>query len=254
MASSKFYCNKNLMKVETAPFVSGQLYSFTAPHPDRKDLNQDSIGYIEFSKDVGLLLLADGIGGHRGGDKASRLIVRSIISSLRNLKKSSLIQKAPMAMLKANEKVRKLNIGAGSTLTLCLIIDGVATIFSTGDSRAYIYSSAGNLKFKTLDLSVEGLAAAAGVSSNENALYYYVGDQTLSFMTYGPIELSPQDSIILCSDGIHGNITDDEISEIIKSSKEDTNKGELLLQQVKSNFINPDDHSFLYLDPRGVLE
>ena len=80
-----------------------------------------------------------------------------------------------------------------------------------------------------MDLSVEGLAIASGAISpeevNDNALCYYVGDQSLSFMTYGPIELNPQDSIILCSDGIHGNISDEDMAEVIKSTKEEINKG-----------------------------
>ena len=108
MASSKLYCNKKLDQVEVSSFTSGKLFSFTAPHPDRKDLNQDSMGFIEYSKDVGLLILADGIGGHRGGDKASKVVIRSIISSLRNLKKSSLIQKAPLAMARRMKRLENL--------------------------------------------------------------------------------------------------------------------------------------------------
>lgn len=153
---------------------------------------------------VGLFIVADGMGGHAGGDIASRLTVRTISKQLRALftppdplqtvkfdtvrleaemrgedtptrvlGATKLRQMIEQAVLEANKVVLKtgrkkpLEAGdAGSTVTLAVVQGATAYIANVGDSRTYLFRD-GQLKLITQDHSLVGSMVEAGIIKQE---------------------------------------------------------------------------------------
>lgn len=95
-----------------------------------------------------LFIVADGMGGHQGGEIASKLAVKEVSDYInknivRNLSKSQIRKIIENSLVVANEKILKISIktpdwrGMGTTITMALFYDNLLYIGHIGDSRAY---------------------------------------------------------------------------------------------------------------------
>ncbi len=189
---------------------------------------------LESLPDFGFFVVADGMGGHRAGEIASSLSVRSVA---RHITENSVLQifdpdedgkGEPLhdllrkALEHANQAVVDRVPGGGTTLTAAVLLGEQMTIGHVGDSRAYIFNGK-EAKVLTRDHSlVERLRELgqltpeeAAVHPQRNVLYRAIGQGAnleVDVVTH-PI---PRDGyLLLCSDGLWGVVNDEQIEGII---------------------------------------
>jgi len=173
---------------------------------------------------MGLVAVADGMGGHRAGEVASATAIealRAAISSGRPLRES--IEDANGAVYAKSLTDTSLR-GMGTTITAgTLVSGGTLLIGHVGDSRAYLLHD-GELRQVTVDHSlVEELvregrltAAEAAVSPQRSIITRALGvDASVEVDVYA-VELAPGDRLLLCSDGLSGMLQPDDIAATLR--------------------------------------
>lgn len=208
-----------------------------------RDLDEDSILTLELgqvyrsvSAPLGVYAVADGMGGHEGGDVASRLAIRAIARmALTDILMPAMADGAPpadfegwikRAVLEANKAVltqRKTSRNdMGTTLVLAVVLNDLAYIAHVGDSRAYLIRNR-DIKQLTVDHSlVERLVATGQITREEaathpqrNVIYKNIGDKPQVEPDILRLNLMPGDKLLLCCDGLSGEINDGEILRIV---------------------------------------
>jgi serine/threonine protein phosphatase PrpC len=246
--------NEELPTPQNGNILGGTYAYLTQKNPTLERKNQDSVG-IYANDHQAILIVADGIGGHRMGDEASKIAVSSIIDAC---KKRNIIDIDDIyqSIIEANQKVRGLNVGAGTTICIGFVNNDSLTFFNSGDSKGIHISGKGKVKTETVDHSSAGLASHSELFSTKaieeqdggNQLIHALGDEVLHVAVSGPIEITTRDSILLCSDGLTANLKHDEIAQIITiGSINDRVVGLQEMAQKKMNGDNghPDDLSIV---------
>lgn len=199
-----------------------------------RDTNEDS---FIVDNNLGLFIVADGLGGHRGGEVASRLVVETITDYLKKTTEERLetnyLANINKAIRKAHEVIIKTSSGdlelsgMGSTLVMGLL-DSEANLYivNVGDSRAYLYR---NHKLHLLthdhslaaDLVREGNLRAEEIRFHplRNTVTQFVGIDSFDAGYQEKIALRGSDIIILCSDGLWEMFSDKEIEEYATKEK-----------------------------------
>ena len=199
----------------------------------RRDNNQDS---FLIDESLGLYLVADGMGGHRGGEVASKLAVetfRDVVqqtlreSGARRPNARALIAKAyerACAAIydKSQEPGSDLQ-GMGTTLVAAFLMGDTLYIGNVGDSRAYLFSQ-GQLWQMTEDHSLVNEQLRAGLlkeSDVERFAAKNVITRSVGFEREVQVDIlervvQPGDMIIICSDGLSGMVDDRQISQICR--------------------------------------
>jgi serine/threonine protein phosphatase PrpC len=184
--------------------------------------------------DVGLkgvlLALSDGMGGHQAGEVASALVLESLGTELSQDGKGPVHRQLEDAVHRANRKVHEAaksadRHGMGATLTAVFIRGTEAYIAEVGDSRGYLLRN-GRLRQVTRDQSMVQLLVDQGVISREdarhapgkNVILQAVGLAPDVRVAIGKLELRRGDRLMLCSDGVSNQITDDELLQIMTDS------------------------------------
>lgn len=203
--------------------------------------NEDS--YL-IDEDLGLFIVADGMGGHRGGEQASRMsveVVREVvaanITAISNQgreagdpdKNSPAVNALREALQEANAKVFSASSnnpdlqGMGTTITSVLILDDQAFIGHVGDSRAYLLRQE-QLYQVTMDHSLVAEQVRLGlmteaqsrVSQYRNIITRSVGVDADVEVDLYYVHLEPGDLLLLCSDGLNGMVTDEQIGDVLR--------------------------------------
>jgi protein phosphatase len=215
--------------------------------------NQDAIytGKIKLSGGgtAQLCIVADGMGGAKAGEHASRIAAEVTRAQLQSgvagqrppdaTAWQALLRDAARA---ANRKVyddSRANVehkGMGTTLTIALIVDDYAHLASVGDSRAYLINAGGvtedgamtaqltsdhSLVARLVDIG-QITAEQARTHPQRNLLYRSIGtDPSVEVDTFSE-QLDPGDALLLCSDGLINHVTDEEIANsVLKHSDPD---------------------------------
>ena len=179
-----------------------------------------------------LLAVADGMGGHAAGEVASAMAIQGIRSRLSRDGLGEGAQPGPLdyerlmkqAVQDLNSEVRKAaeqpaTMGMGTTLTAALILGPLVIISHVGDSRAYLFRS-GRMQQLSQDHSwvAEEVARGALTESEarehprRNILTRALGVTTDVEVDTSASELEEGDVLLLCSDGLHGLVGDEEIA------------------------------------------
>lgn len=207
----------------------------------RREHNEDAYSILHGTR--GGFVVADGLGGHAGGEVASRLAVDSVDNSLsailndmthdtetRNVETALL-----NAMDKANEVVRDgarndaALTGMGCTLLAAIIHTSHTTISQVGDCRAYQWR-AGTLTQLTTDHTVVAELIAQGVLTPEQAQYhphYHVLERALGIdekprSDVRTVDVQSGDRLLFCSDGLWNMLDDDQLSAVLFETKDTT--------------------------------
>ena len=187
-------------------------------HPgNRPGENQDSIGWDQKRC---LALVADGLGGHAGGQVASRIVKETVLNFVGTLGLPAALLRAHSAIVEA-AKHRDEVRGMASTIVAVQIKRSTATVVWVGDSRAYLWRG-GALTRLTRDHSVvEELRASGGLTETQVRSHPLRNEVTNVLGAGEPepdrkdIALKPGDWIMLCSDGLHGELRDEEMAELL---------------------------------------
>jgi protein phosphatase len=188
-----------------------------------------------------LLIVADGMGGHRGGATASRVATETVKTQYLSSETKDVATALHEALTRANAKVfseSQINPdlrGMGTT-TSALVIRGAEAWFAhVGDSRIYMVRD-DTVEQLTEDHSLvatmvrEGLLTPQEAENHprRNVLQRSIGvGEEVEIDVRGPIELQENDTFVLCSDGLHGLVKEAEIKDIAK----------LPIQQAANDFV-----------------
>jgi protein phosphatase len=183
--------------------------------------------------ELGLFVVADGMGGHRGGEIASAMAVEVIPEAVRHsIEDPRKFQPKTVisdAIIQANKEIHKKAsskpelAGMGTTTTALLFSEQGLTIGHVGDSRCYFFRPEGVWQ-ATRDHSLvqeklrAGLITRAEVKTDrmKNVITRSVGfDLNIQVETY-EIGIQPGDAFLICSDGLSGFVDDQAAYEIVK--------------------------------------
>lgn len=194
--------------------------------------NQDAY-YVDEEK--GLFIVCDGMGGHRGGALAAKIVVTLLprmiderISALTEQRETAICQSLKdaiarlSAMLRERTKEEPELRGMGAALVMAVVRGIDAYIAHIGDSRAYLFQD-GSLKRLTKDHSIVAVMLEMGQITQEQAkshpawgkLSRYVGMEGEAVADVQKITLKPGCRLLLCSDGLTCMLSDEEIADIL---------------------------------------
>jgi protein phosphatase len=182
--------------------------------------NEDSIAWCE---ERGMWLVADGMGGHVSGKTASQIACRSMLDARQDMPTTEQVVGAHEAIVAAGDADSSLS-GMGSTIVVAKVAGNSAEISWVGDSRAYLWRR-GSLRQLSRDHSFIELLRAQNLLTEEQIRADPRGNlvtQTLGHGDPSPsivdIPLRYGDWILLCSDGLNGELDDAEIATILASA------------------------------------
>lgn len=193
--------------------------------------NQDRVAYAERDNSV-LLVLADGLGGHQGGDIAAEVFTRSVVQSYLGVKQPVIREPSAfiaLSMLGAHHQVvaqRKVlgdDAKPRTTGVVCLVQDGYAYWGHVGDSRLYHFRG-GTVVERTRDHSVverlfrEGLISSEEIRSHpkRSHITQCIGSSNKPKITLGKeTRLQPNDMLLLCSDGVWEALSSKQLASLL---------------------------------------
>lgn len=220
----------------------GQIKAAGNTHIGRvRSTNQDS---FLVDSEACLYVVADGMGGHAGGEIASKLCIETLVSYVSEQAifneqvshpESKLHLELGRAINAASAKIYEKALeepnlkGMGTTATAVKIINNFAYFAHVGDSRLYLVRE-GFLYQMTYDHSLVSEQVRAGILTREEAELHHlrnvitrsVGYQEEEDVDSGAFALQKGDLLLLCSDGLYGKVHDKEISQLIRKLRLDS--------------------------------
>ncbi len=191
--------------------------------------NQDSIFFSD--EPVGslpnLYIVADGMGGHRAGDRASRMAIDITVEFIKKSTIENPIAILKRAMIYANNEIYKSAnkdpdlVGMGTTMVAAVALDGKLYVANVGDSRLYVVGN--DIRQITMDHSlVEEMIRSGELERKKgrnhpekNIITKAMGSRDEVVPDFFEIEMEPEDKYVLCSDGLSNMVEDDEIRDIV---------------------------------------
>ena len=175
--------------------------------------------------DIGLWVVADGMGGHSAGDVASGMIVETMaeVGALSSLKE--LVDESESRLLAVNTRLREIAMThksgtVGSTVAVLMIHGTHCVCMWAGDSRIYRFRDGALEKIMQDHTHVEELVARgvltaeqAAVHPDANLITRAVGAQDELFLDLEIDTLQDGDLFVVCSDGLDKEVTEDEIAQ-----------------------------------------
>lgn len=205
-------------------------YYITDPGKVR-ERNEDCVNICSNERGEVLLIVADGMGGHKDGEKASQIALNLIsnrfesISSVGNV--DDAINWIQSTVNEANAEIFKYvsmnpeSQGMGTTVVLAILTSSFLLIGNIGDSSGYIYKNK-KLHKVTVDHTLVNLLVKSGELTKEeaknhpkkNVLMKALGSSMNVEMDIFNVELN-YDGIFLCSDGLTNMLDDNQISKVL---------------------------------------
>lgn len=194
--------------------------------------NQDSIINLKDLKGNYFFCVADGMGGHKAGDVASKTLTDELEKFFKKCDKKRCFADPTYLkneILGINKRIFYLSQsdsdyeGMGTTLTLCITNGKIARIYQVGDSRAYLIRD-GEIARITKDQSLVQYMVDTNQITKEEALTHpgrhvilsAVGTEEDLKLDMYDCNIYKDDKILVCSDGLSDCFKDEEILEIIK--------------------------------------
>ena len=204
----------------------GNAVAFTLQSPDKATGNEDGYALVHYGADACALIVADGAGGLPNARQASQTAVATIVETLATAHGAGapLVSVMAAAIATANDEIMAQCNQSATTLT-ALAIDGrEAHCFHVGDSAALVTGQRGAMRFQTVGHSPVSFAVAAGLLSEEQAMYHidrhivsnFLGNPLMRIDISPAFSLAARDTILVCSDGLTDNLLTHEIVELMR--------------------------------------
>ncbi len=200
-----------------------------------RDHNEDSVTILKNSNGEYLLIVADGMGGHRAGEVASSMVVTHMGKRFSEL--SSVGSKLD-AINWMNDNINEINkniidhtkehpdsTGMGTTTVMALLTNDYLIFGNVGDSSGFVLKN-GKLKKVTKDHTLVNLLVAAGDLTEEEAKYHpkrnvlmkALGSAEKCELDIFDVDTSI-DGILLCSDGLTNMLTKEQIEKVLNDEE-----------------------------------
>ena len=194
-----------------------------------------------------LYIVCDGMGGHKAGEYASRYTAQRIVAHVSRSRSENPIRILRDAIQKANEilviesKEDEEKHGMGTTVVAATIVDHRMYVANVGDSRLYVIGE--NIRQITQDHSyVEEMIRMGKVNradarnhEKKNVITRAVGVTEKVETDIFEVDLSDNDVVLLCTDGLSNMVTDERISEIVLSSVNCEDIAKELVEEANKN-------------------
>ena len=201
----------------------------------QRAINQDFI--FKSDEAVGglpdLYIVADGMGGHKAGDYASRFCVESFIKEAKAGKYKTLLGGLQSIVNSVNEQVYAESFktpeykGMGTTLVAAVVGEETVTVVNVGDSRMYLYNEDEGIHQITVDHSLVENMIRNGELERKDAAHHpkkniitrAIGVDPNVEPDFFETEIEKGDIILLCSDGLSNMVDDDKMNDCLEDRK-----------------------------------
>ncbi len=195
-----------------------------------------------------LFLVADGMGGHKAGDYASKCAIETIVETVESSRDTETVSVLEKAIRRANDVVRQtaesdeaMN-GMGTTLVAATLDGDRLCVANVGDSRLYIVGGR-EIRQITRDHSlVEEMVRMGGLKREQaknhpekNIITRAIGAEDEIDIDFFSVELKPGDVVLMCTDGLTNMIEDEEIRMILHGQRDLVEKAESLVNAANNN-------------------
>lgn len=194
-----------------------------------------------------LFIVADGMGGHKAGDTASRYTVETIKELIAESEETDALSVISEAVKSVNTLLIKKAgesedyQGMGTTLVIASIFGNVLRVANVGDSRLYVIDD--EITQITRDHSlVEEMVLAGQLSRSEarthakkNVITRAIGGEEEVEPEMFSVDLKENSKILMCSDGLTNMLEDDEIMRIVKNSPDIEEAAAVLIDRANAN-------------------
>ncbi len=216
----------------------------------KRKMNQDYVYTSEMP--VGplpnLFLVADGMGGHKAGDYASKCAIETIVEAVESSSDTEAVPVLEKAIRRANDVVRRrseedeaLN-GMGTTVVAATLDGDTMYVANVGDSRLYVVGPR-EIRQITRDHSlVEEMVRMGGLKREQarshpdkNIITRAVGAEDEIEVDFFQVQLKQGDIVLMCSDGLTNMIEDEEIRMILHGQRDLVEKAESLVNAANNN-------------------
>lgn len=215
----------------------------------KREINQDYVFATDEPLGVlpNLLVVADGMGGHKAGDFASKYTVEVLEEELKHTLIEGTeavlrdaIQTANHKLIEAAGKDIKLE-GMGTTLVVATVIDHTLYFANVGDSRLYLINK--DIRQLSRDHSmVEEMVRLGGITEEEakhhpdkNIITRAIGVKENVDADFFEFGLRKGDVILMCTDGLSNMVDDEEIFSIVKGARDIVEAGQNLIDRANEN-------------------
>ena len=215
----------------------------------RREVNQDYVYATD--RPVGpfpnLLVVADGMGGHKAGDFASKFTVETLKKELKESEAGkpeeifrAAIETENHKLIEAASQDVKLE-GMGTTLVAATVIGNTLYFANIGDSRLYLISD--NIRQLSKDHSlVEEMVRLGGIKAEEarnhpdkNIITRAIGAKDSVEVDFYEHRLKKGDIILMCTDGLSNMVEDEELFHIVQGGRDIVESAQSLVETAKEN-------------------
>ena len=228
-----------------------------------RTMNQD---YIFSSSDgIGsfenLFIVADGMGGHKAGDYASRFMVEQLVEYMKQQENMGIIPAMESGIQKINRELYEKSMederlsGMGTTLVAATVDHDTLYVANIGDSRLYVIGE--QIRQVTKDHSYVEEVVSLGqmergsedYQAKKNIITRAVGTKNTLNIDFFEVTLNPGDTILLCSDGLSNMVADEEICRIVTSGGSLRQRTEELVNEANQRG-GKDNIAVILIDPQ----
>lgn len=220
----------------------------------KRSSNQDSIFFSD--QPIGplsnLYIVADGMGGHKAGDLASKMAVEIMVDFVSKSTIENPVAVLRRAIIYANNEIYKVASkdpelkGMGTTIVVAVAGEGKLYVANVGDSRLYAINP--DIKQITMDHSlVEEMIRRGELERKKgrnhpekNIITKAMGSKEEVIPDFFEIDLNAWDKYLLCSDGLSNMVEDDEIRDIVMESDDLEHISQALVE--RANYYGGSDN------------
>jgi protein phosphatase len=190
--------------------------------------------YCLIEPELGLYVLADGMGGAKAGETASRMAVEAVSEAMLFVTHRDsqvllrAVEEANRRVLEASQNDASLE-GMGTTLVVALEMDDGISIASVGDSRAYLLDDDGFRAITEDQTWVNEVGRPLGLGEEvlrnhpmRHVLTMAIGASAPLTVHYYAVPLAPGAMLLMCSDGLHGVVEESRMEEILRQGRDGT--------------------------------
>jgi PPM family protein phosphatase len=202
-----------------------------------RDHNEDALGHVlpsgpaQVQSQGWFFAMADGMGGHQFGEVASQLAIKTALDGFRKIPKGvmhvsllpRLVQEANAAVHDAGTATALRGARMGTTFVACALRFDSAVVSHVGDSRCYMFRNGVGTQL-TRDHTMADEQVRLGILSKEEAatgegrhvLTRSLGAELFVAADTITVNIIPGDLLLLCTDGLHGYVSDAVIQQIVQ--------------------------------------
>lgn len=198
---------------------------------DKGCVRSNNEDYCLIEPELGLYVLADGMGGAKAGERASRMAVETVAERVLFAQQRdsqvllSAVEEANRRVLEAAQSDSSLE-GMGTTLVAALEVEGKLSIASVGDSRAYVLDNQGFRVITDDQTWVNEVGRPLGLDEDSlknhpmrHVLTMAIGASSPLTVNYYSVPLEPGAQVLICSDGLHGVLEGPHLEQILRGGE-----------------------------------